>query len=408
MEIVLVRHGQTDANAARIMQGQSGAQLSELGESQVSALQQRLEESHFDLIVASDLPRTLETAERLGRDFEVDPRWREMDIGQMEGISWEDARDTFRDHWKKVRAGENVRFGGGETIGELGSRVAEGVDALRARMGPDQRALVVSHGGAINEAVKYIVGHPWTLRRFGLTTNTSMTVVREWRSKLQLRRFNDATHLAPIGAYEKARVEQGFRSVALVRHGQTDANLERRWQGWTDSGLNDQGRLQAQALNAWLPSEVVRTSPSGRAFQTAEALGEGLPELRPELAEMRMGGWEGMTTDEIRAESPDIWEKIYTEGIDLARGGDGESWGDVASRMSEVVKEEASASDGARPVLVSHGAAIRSFVTSVLGVSHADRDRLVTVDNTAVTSVVYEDNGPIIADFNLAPHLEAM
>ena len=100
-------------------------------------------------------------------------------------------------------------------------------------------------------------------------------------------------------------------TILLVRHGETDWNLERRWQGHIDRPLNDVGRAQARALADRLDSEpfaAVYSSDLARARETAEivAAAHGLPvHLDPRLREADVGEWSGLTADEIERRYPE-------------------------------------------------------------------------------------------------------
>ena len=87
MEITVVRHGQSESNRSGLWQGQGDSPLSEEGRLQAGALAYRLDGHHYDLIVASDLQRAVHTAETLEYEPEIDPTWRELDIGTWEGRS---------------------------------------------------------------------------------------------------------------------------------------------------------------------------------------------------------------------------------------------------------------------------------------------------------------------------------
>lgn len=104
-----------------------------------------------------------------------------------------------------------------------------------------------------------------------------------------------------------------FVSLLLLRHGQSEWNSFRRWQGLADSPLNDLGRRQAVDASAALVSaghrfEVVWSSPLLRAAETGEIIARalGLDEVRfdDRLREADAGEWEGMTPDEIEAAYP--------------------------------------------------------------------------------------------------------
>ncbi|MCR4400303.1 MAG: histidine phosphatase family protein, partial [Syntrophomonadaceae bacterium] len=95
-------------------------------------------------------------------------------------------------------------------------------------------------------------------------------------------------------------------TVYLVRHGETHWNRERRYQGWTDIGLNERGWLQAAALARRLrPLRLAAVYASGlrRAVETARAIAEPRRLQVQTMAcfrEMRFGDWEGLTAEEIQ------------------------------------------------------------------------------------------------------------
>jgi broad specificity phosphatase PhoE len=107
-------------------------------------------------------------------------------------------------------------------------------------------------------------------------------------------------------------------SILLVRHGDTEWNLARRYQGWSDSPLTEQGVAQAEAIGRLLSSlpearsaELV-ASPIGRARRTAEiirhCLGRGEPlRFDDRLREISLGSWDGLDRDQIAALAPGIF-----------------------------------------------------------------------------------------------------
>ncbi len=411
MEITIVRHGQSESNRSGLWQGQGDSPLSAEGRIQAGALAYRLEGRSYDLVVSSDLQRAADTAGLLGLDAEIDPAWRELHIGSWEGRSREDVMADDGEALAAVRAGEDVRLGGGESLREFDERVGAAFDKLQARLGPDDRALVVAHGGVIASLTRNVLGQArnlWT--GFGPLENTSLTRFRVYSSGPMLISYNDATHLGPLNRWTRERHDEGNTLLTLIRHGQTDANIDDRWQGVTDGELTLDGRAQAAALAGWYPGlDSLYSSPLRRAQDTAAALGEvlGVPVVSHEgVIEMHLGDWEDLTTPTIQAEWAHLWEQIYHQGEDLPRGSTGESLTETAARMEAALQELAHRHAGARVGVVSHGGAIRSFVLDRLGIGHEGRDRLAFVDNTAVTHVVISEDSATIADYNVAPHLE--
>jgi glucosyl-3-phosphoglycerate phosphatase len=178
LRITLVRHGRSEANEASIWQGQGNSPLSGEGRAQAAALASRLADQPFDLVVASDLERARATAEALGRPVELDPRFREMDLGGWEGRHFEEVAAEHPDLLEAIRSGEAVRFGGtGETTDEFEARCVAALDDLAARVG-EGSVLVATHGGVIDALVGTRLGRVPGRRTFPIVTNTSMTVLR--------------------------------------------------------------------------------------------------------------------------------------------------------------------------------------------------------------------------------------
>ena len=107
--------------------------------------------------------------------------------------------------------------------------------------------------------------------------------------------------------------------ILLVRHGETEWNLVRRYQGWGDSPLTRRGVAQAEAIGrklGALPEAAgvpVVSSPLGRARRTAELIQAARVDLAPiafdeRLKEISIGAWDGLDRDEIEALSPGIFD----------------------------------------------------------------------------------------------------
>ena len=118
-----------------------------------------------------------------------------------------------------------------------------------------------------------------------------------------------------------------------------------------------------------------------------------------------MGSWEGLTTDQIAERFPGQMESIYRDGNDLPRGGTGETWGQLASRIGRAV-EIFEATDGEPTVVVAHGGAIRAYLSSLTNVGDTHGESFFTPANTSTTHVAFTDDGPQILDYSVAKHLE--
>jgi broad specificity phosphatase PhoE len=151
-------------------------------------------------------------------------------------------------------------------------------------------------------------------------------------------------------------------TLLLVRHGETDWNREGRWQGGSDTQLNDVGREQANALAATLDGTVdaVYSSDLARARETAEILAakHGLQvNLDKRLRERGFGVWEGLTNDDIQqrdAETFERWRLGEGPGPE-----DAEPFDTFAARISSFLDELLERHAEEEVLVVSHGGSIR-------------------------------------------------
>ncbi|WP_455928164.1 histidine phosphatase family protein [Pseudomonas capeferrum] len=155
----------------------------------------------------------------------------------------------------------------------------------------------------------------------------------------------------------------------VVRHGETDANAEGRYQGSLDIDLNERGVLQARELRARLPSQIdaVVVSPLRRAQQTAAIVfaDDGL-ELHTldAFRERSVGVFEGLTQAEAAQRYPDLWAQNITRQWELAPT-DGESVSQFVERIRKGLNELLVNHGQQVVVLVAHGVvakAIRALV----------------------------------------------
>jgi broad specificity phosphatase PhoE len=402
--ITLVRHGRSEANEANLWQGQGDAALSATGRDQARALAARLGGTTFDLVMSSDLQRARETAATVDPGVETDHAWREMDLGAWEGRTFEEVALSHPDLLEAIRNGDAVSFGEtGETVPDFERRAWAALESLVERLDDGASALVATHGGVIDAIVGRFLGRVNGRRTFPIVTNTSLTVLEGVPGDLRLRRFNDASHLGvDVGFLGRMRTD-GIPVVAFVRHGVTAANKEGRIQGQMCWGLHHEGIMQAKRLASWYPRpDRVLSSPLQRALQTATAFGRPIEEAA-EVMEMSFGAWEGMTNASLSGDDAAV--RVYQHGEDLPRGGHGESFAQVVDRMRAFLMG-LSVEPSERTVVVSHGAAIRALVAALHDRGNDINMHLSVPANTSVTHVVMTPEGPMLADYALAPHLE--
>jgi alpha-ribazole phosphatase len=200
-------------------------------------------------------------------------------------------------------------------------------------------------------------------------------------------------------------------SIWLVRHGQTELNKARRYQGTTDAALTAFGMRQANALAERLrrmPFRVAIVSPSQRAKITAETiLGDrDAPILAdPRWAETNHGRWEGLTYAEVCARYPREAIERFADTLHGKPAG-GESLAEVAQRVGKGWRELLQEYPGGRVLVVTHATPIQLVLCALSGMPAALHSRW-SVDLGSVTSIDVYGGGPIIRMVNEVPRLSA-
>jgi probable phosphoglycerate mutase len=156
MRVLLVRHGQTEWNAGRILQGQADIALTDLGRAQADLLAPAIAGLAPCRAITSDLVRARETASRLGfPDARPDPRLREIDVGVWQGRAIPDLEAEDAGAYQGWRAGTH-RPEGGELWDEFADRTAAAIRDEVAQGG--RTILAVCHGGVIRALLHRLIG----------------------------------------------------------------------------------------------------------------------------------------------------------------------------------------------------------------------------------------------------------
>jgi len=185
-------------------------------------------------------------------------------------------------------------------------------------------------------------------------------------------------------------------TIFLARHGESDWNVEKRFQGHSDRPLTERGREQAHALADLLTSEkidAVYTSPLSRARETAEivAARAGLePVALPELREVDTGSWSGLSRVDVEARFPEGFARWRSGGSGWE---DGETYQQMAERVIGALRTIAEDHPNGRVLIISHGGPIRAIHAAAEGVAIDDYRRLKPVEPNARLSTVAVENG---------------
>jgi broad specificity phosphatase PhoE len=156
-------------------------------------------------------------------------------------------------------------------------------------------------------------------------------------------------------------VSVGNHRLVLLRHGETEWSRDRKHTSRTDLDLTEHGREQAKLATATLArleldNPLVISSPRKRAVATAELAGLTVDEVSPLLVEWDYGDYEGLTTHEIRTQTPG-W-LLWTYGCP-----GGESVDQVSMRADQAVAYALDQMGERDVVFVSHGHFSRSVIT---------------------------------------------
>ncbi len=161
-ELILIRHGETVWNSQQRMQGHSNSDLSEEGRAQIESLGQWMKNVSFDHIYSSDSLRARQTAEAItkysGHTLKIDQRLREKNLGVFEGLTTEEAKERHPEIFRLFKtAGSNYVINEGESTQQLLDRALEFIEEIRL-LQPDQRVVLVTHGGVVRVLIKHTLG----------------------------------------------------------------------------------------------------------------------------------------------------------------------------------------------------------------------------------------------------------
>lgn len=196
MRLLLVRHGQSEWNAGRVLQGQADIPLSDLGRAQALALAPTVAALAPDRAVTSDLARARDTAAHLGHPTaRLDPALREIDVGAWQGRSIPALQQEDAAAYSGWRAGTH-RPDGGEDWPAFVARVDRAIRAEAAVGG--RTVLVVCHGGVIRAALQALIG--LTPRAVLPVAPASLTAVRLDGGTARLELYNWRPGLPELGA----------------------------------------------------------------------------------------------------------------------------------------------------------------------------------------------------------------
>jgi len=192
-------------------------------------------------------------------------------------------------------------------------------------------------------------------------------------------------------------------TIMLIRHGETNWNVEEVFRGQIDIRLNETGVRQAELLAKYLkdvPIIAVYSSPLKRAVKTAQIIASGHNTniiIAPELTDLDYGEWQGLSHEEVREK----YEKLYGKWLEsphLVRMPKGEGLDDVRRRSLSLVEQVILKYEGT-VALVSHRVVHKVLICALLGLEDSHFWN-IKLDTCGITAFVYENNRYVLVGHN--------
>ncbi len=206
-ELLLIRHGETDWNVQRRLQGHQDIGLNSTGMKQAQALANALRTEPLDAVICSDLLRARQTAQAIGSLQQLEPRidvhWRERHFGGFEGQLISELEERFPTEYAAWRARQiDSQFpvgvnGSGESIRQFHERIATALLALSQRFA-GKKIAVVAHGGVLECVYRIAQNLPLDAAREVSMLNASINrfSIEADPLRLTLQQWGDVRHLS--------------------------------------------------------------------------------------------------------------------------------------------------------------------------------------------------------------------
>lgn len=315
----------------------------------------------------------------------VDERLVERGLGVLQGLTAEEVRRDHPEAWTCWKKQQNFpAYADVEPDSVVVARVEDTLFAL-ADMYPGQAVAIVGHGAALRSMMMQAVGT-------ASISELSVGPGRSWK----VVRVGDERHLTGMrgmGFYRDADSSEwgedlSATTVLLCRHGETNWNLERKFQGTLDTPLNERGQQQAHLITKALESKnivAVYTSPLQRARATAEVISSSLKvemQVDERLTERNLGVMQGRNPTVLWNEFPKVIE-AWVEQVPLPSEAEAEPSGEVITRIENAMYDMAMGHPGKTVALILHGASIRCLLKRAVG-----NARITTPKNVSLTTML--------------------
>lgn len=197
----LVRHGETDWNAERRLQGHTDIDLNPRGIAQAAQMAKAIKaiDLQFDVLYTSDLQRAAKTANAIETLFNtkaiVDPTLRERHLGVLQGVSTAEAPQFDAELWKNHLSRDiHEELRGGESIAQFAKRIHQALEKIRQQhLG--KTILLVSHGGALDMMYRLASKQALDAEKAVSVPNASLNWISHDGNAWKVDRWADTSHL---------------------------------------------------------------------------------------------------------------------------------------------------------------------------------------------------------------------
>lgn len=439
--VILVRHGQSSYNKDKRIQGRLDASiLTEQGRATAVQVASALKGLDFDAIYSSPLQRAKETALTILSNLEMDitslqvaDKLMEIDLPLWEGMLKDEVKEKFPEDylcWKEQP--HELRMVVPKVEGTVEHfpvlSLYEQAQQFWQEVLPHHQGktiLIVGHNGINRALISTALGIPPSRYHSIQQSNCGISVLNfpnayfladgknELGRYVQMESMNLTAHLGETLPNPRPG-HQGPR-LLLVRHGETEWNRQKKFQGQIDVPLNDNGRAQSKAASEFLKDVVIDeavTSPMLRPKETAEIILQYHPnvelELLADLQEISHGLWEGKFEAEIDREYPGLLKDWQTapetvqmpEGENLQQVWDRSiaAWQSIVAKYSQQPKTV---------LVVAHDAINKAILCHLFGLG-PEHFWNFKQGNGAVSAIDYPkgvDGFPVLQSMNITSHL---
>ena len=427
LRLVFVRHGLSSFNKKGLIQGRSNeSSLTKEGYIQAESAGKVLRDINFDGIYSSPLIRASETAKTIEKflkknyEIKLDENLLEVNLPTWSGLNIDEIKKKYPDdynNWKNdpenltLRNKENKSY---QPIKELYLQAKKFTDSLFSvyENEEDKNFLIIAHNAILRCLILSLINKPKKGFRKLKLDNASISIINIQRDKAlfktQIECLNQTSHL---GKNVPSKI--GNSRIVIVRHGETDWNMEGRFQGQIDIPLNENGKDQAKKASEYLKDinfNKAYSSSMMRPFETAQIiLGNKNLKIKKidELVEISHGLWEGKLENEIK----DNWPKLladWHQKPETVTMPEGESIRDVAKRSIaawERICDDQEDED--ITLLVAHDAVNKTLICHLLGLD-CSNIWMIKQGNGGITVIdIFKESNKdnVVSSLNITTHL---